>query len=225
MIYFPKSQPAPASLPKEGYRCAEVLDRLQADFHDKCYLCEQKNPTNINVEHFIPHRGNEAIKLSWDNLFWVCGHCNNTKEQIEKGADSVQRFLDCSQEKQDVLNWIKYCFTPIAKASVNLENKCTDVTFHNFTENTIKLLNAIYNGTTPLKTKESENLKRSLRTEIDAFYKVINEYYDDPQEMDKPFLLRNIKTRLSKKSAFTAFKRWIILENSILKAEFEKYFD
>jgi hypothetical protein len=82
-----------------------------------------------------------------------------------------------------------------------------------------------YNGTTPLKTKESENLKKSLRTEIDAFYKVINEYYDDPQEMDKPSLLRNIKTRLSKKSAFTAFKRWIILENSILKAEFEKYFD
>ena len=64
MIFFQKSQPAPASLAEERkkasgkYNLQDVLDRNSADFHSKCYICEFKNPTSINTEHFLAHRGN-----------------------------------------------------------------------------------------------------------------------------------------------------------------------
>ena len=29
------------------------LFRVKEEFHDKCYICEQKNVKNINIEHFI----------------------------------------------------------------------------------------------------------------------------------------------------------------------------
>lgn len=62
MIYFPKSQPAPECLEIEkskangDYKQPEVLERLQDDFKNKCYLCEDKDITSINVEHFKPHQ-------------------------------------------------------------------------------------------------------------------------------------------------------------------------
>jgi len=62
MVYFEKSQPAPACLAEEktktsgDYKCGDVLRRLAADFKNKCYLCEHKRPTNLNVEHFAPPR-------------------------------------------------------------------------------------------------------------------------------------------------------------------------
>ena len=37
---------------EEDYRSEKVLLILQEDFLDKCYICEEKAPTTINVEHF-----------------------------------------------------------------------------------------------------------------------------------------------------------------------------
>ncbi|NOQ63748.1 MAG: HNH endonuclease, partial [Methyloprofundus sp.] len=75
MLYFEKSQPAPTCLIAEqgkasgDYKCGEVLERLKADFKNKCYLCEKQSPSAINVEHLVSHQGNKALKFSWDNLF------------------------------------------------------------------------------------------------------------------------------------------------------------
>ena len=63
MIHLPKSQPAPVSLATEKtkasgrYNCEDVLLQIQTDFKNKCYICESKEPKAINVEHFVPHRG------------------------------------------------------------------------------------------------------------------------------------------------------------------------
>ncbi len=76
MVYFEKSQPAPPSLLLEKnknsgtYRTAEVIARLDKDFYSKCYICGQKNPTTINVEHFMPHRGDRDLMFDWNNLFY-----------------------------------------------------------------------------------------------------------------------------------------------------------
>ena len=84
MLYFEKSQPAPDCLEQEklkkngDYKCGDVLDRLKADFKNKCYICERSKPQSINVEHFRPHCGDRDLKFSWNNLFWACSHCNNT---------------------------------------------------------------------------------------------------------------------------------------------------
>ena len=85
MINIVKSQPSPECLSIEAqkkngdYKCGEVLSRIKNDFYNKCYICETQAPTTINVEHFRPHKGNVSLKFDWNNLFYACGHCNNTK--------------------------------------------------------------------------------------------------------------------------------------------------
>ena len=102
MLFFEKSQPAPACLKIEkkkangDYKCGDVLPRLKKDFKNKCYICEQKEPTSINVEHFIPHKGDSELKFSWDNLFWSCAHCNNIK------SDKYNNILNCTDINDDV---------------------------------------------------------------------------------------------------------------------------
>jgi uncharacterized protein (TIGR02646 family) len=96
LLFFEKSQPAPECLAQEkgkksgDYKCGDVLQRLQADFKNKCYICEIQAPTVINVEHFRPHKGDRDLMFDWNNLFWACGHCNNTK--LAKYGD----ILDCT---------------------------------------------------------------------------------------------------------------------------------
>ena len=56
--------------------------------------------------------------------------------------------------------------------------------------------------------------------EIQSFENLIFEYvYNSKKE-----LVEEIKEKLSRKSAFSAFKRWIIKNNTRYK-ELEKYFD
>ncbi|MCK5853787.1 MAG: hypothetical protein KAG56_01110 [Sulfurovaceae bacterium] len=51
MVYFEKSQPSPNI--KSTHNSQEILDRLELDFHKKCYICEEKELQNINIEHFL----------------------------------------------------------------------------------------------------------------------------------------------------------------------------
>ena len=66
MVYFQKSQPAPNI--SRNYNIPEVLQSLKQDFKNKCYICEQKEATNINIEHFVAHQGDDSLKYDWNNL-------------------------------------------------------------------------------------------------------------------------------------------------------------
>jgi hypothetical protein len=44
-------------------------------------------------------------------------------------------------------------------------------------------------------------------------------------QKDKEYFLIKFRGHINRGSNFTAFKRWIILENIKLKDEFEKHFD
>ena len=77
MINIIKSQPEPTCLVSErkkkigDYKCGEVLIRLQKDFYNKCYICENQGFSDIIVEHFIPHRGDRTLMFDWNNLFFA----------------------------------------------------------------------------------------------------------------------------------------------------------
>lgn len=221
MVYFEKSQPAPSCLVIEknkasgDYKCGEVLDRLNKDFKSKCYICEQKEPTAINVEHFVPHKGNIDLKFDWNNLFWSCGHCNNTK------LGKYDNILNCTDTSHDIENKLKYEMKPFPFEQVSIS--ALDETEK--TIQTKKLLLEVYNGTTKLKKIESANLRNKILAEIIVFERLLKEYYDDNNiSEDKEYYLDKIKKHLDSASGFTAFKRWIIRENEVLKSEFEKYF-
>jgi hypothetical protein len=222
MINILKSMPPPTCLEKEkkkakgDYKCGDVLERIKNDFKNKCYLCEYKAPPSINVEHFVPHKGDKDLKFDWNNLFWACAHCNNVK------GDRFNNILNCTNPEHDVENWIKYEMKPFPKEKV----KITALKNEEMVENTVKLLLEVYNGTTQLKMIESSHIRQTLLNEILDFQNLLLRYYDEDVEDDeKEFYLKKIIAHLKKSSPFTAFKLWIIRDNAIFKQAFGKSFD
>ena len=223
MIYHKKSQPPPASLIHEKtkisgkYNSEDVLLALKKDFKNKCYICEEKEPSSINVEHFIPHKNrNINLKFDWNNLFYCCVHCNNTKLAHSK----FNNILNCTIENDKVDVNIKYYINPFPKEKAII----TQIDVSEKTLNTVVLLNEVYNGTTFLKKIESANIRSKLLSEIRKFQDLLFEFFDDnynPEELSE--IKNQIVKHLNSTSSFTAFKRWIIRENEILNFEFKSY--
>jgi hypothetical protein len=219
MIYLPKSQPAPICLAEEklktsgNYNSADVLQRLQIDFKNKCYICEEKEISSINIEHFVPHKGNKDLKFDWNNLFFACGHCNNTKLA---GFDNI---LDCTQTNEVETN-IKYSMKPLPKEFVEIQTLTND----DKTVQTSQLLERIYNGHTTNKIMEAANLRTKLLKEIRKFNDLLCDYVDDTYSVeDKENIKNQIIRAIGDASSFTAFKRWIIRDNTYFYSEFKDF--
>lgn len=222
MVYIEKSQPAPDCLEKEkakangDYKCSNVLDVIKNDFKNKCYICEYKEPVAINVEHFVPHEGDKDLKFDWKNLFWSCAHCNNIK------LANYTNILNCTNSTHFVSIKLKYLFKPFPYEKVVIEELVNSPEV----VQTKELLEAVYNGTTKLKTIEASNLRNKLLEEIKDFQNYLCEYFKDTNsDEDKEFFLIRIRGHLNSASNFTAFKRWIIIENETLYKEFSQYMD
>lgn len=227
MINVTKSQPAPECLAiekakgkysngisKGTYNCGDVLFRLKTDFRNKCYLCESKGLTTLNTEHFVPHQGNIHLEFDWDNLFFVCGHCNNTK--LAKFIE----LLNCTDLTQRITELIQFKVTGIPKE--HFEITATEQMPTIEAQNTVALLNAIYKGTTKLKEIESENLRDNVTKEVAAFTQYFHDFYytDGLTEEEKKALETKIRRKLSPESSFTAFKIWVIKSNPRLLKDF-----
>ena len=208
MVYFEKSQPSPTIT--STHNTTEIIKRLEEDFHNKCYICEEKAPKDINVEHFVAHQGDKTLRLDWNNLFLSCAHCNNIK------SDDYNNLLNCTNMDDNVDTAIHYYCNPMPK-----EKPVFDVLIPsaNATE-TKDLLERCFNGEhTGQKTLEGSNLRSLLLKEIRLFQELLFDYEEDSSEI----YLVKIKYHLNNKSAFTAFKRWIVRDNKYLKNEFEQY--
>jgi hypothetical protein len=212
MVFFRKSQPAPEI--GSNYNTAEVVQRLEIDFHNKCYICEDKRPSNINIEHFIAHKGDVDLRLDWNNLFLSCGHCNNVKETLAR--QSIENFLNCTTLEDSVDSAIYYKINPFPKEKAIVEVRIASEQ----AENTRDLIDRVFNGeNTAQKKLESSNLRAKLLKEIREFQELLFEYDEYRDES----VLNKIEFHLNNKSAFTAFKRWIIRDNQILFEDFGKY--
>ena len=219
MIYLPKSQPAPKCLSTEktkvsgSYNCNDVLKRLKLDFKNKCYICETKEPHSINTEHFLPHKGNVDLKFEWNNLYYCCAHCNNTKLAVPL----FDNILNCTIESDEVDKKIKYLINPFP-------GELADISAIENTEqinNTVELLKSVYNGKTVLKKIESANIRSKLLTEIRNFQDLLFDYFDDGfNDEEKEKIKDQIIRHLKPTSNFTAFKKWIIWGNESLVTEF-----
>jgi hypothetical protein len=232
MVNFEKSQPEPPSLaveklkPNGTYRTLEVIERLIHDFKNKCYLCEQKNPTSINIEHFIPHLGrNIDLKFDWNNLFWACVHCNGCKNEFI-GQNLNKQILNCTNPNHEVVNWIVYHLSFFPKENFSFQARIVTDDIQELIENTVELFDKIYNSTTPIRTVEALNLRIKVIDEILDFQSDLREYYlEELTEDEKNTYFHKIRRSLSKESSFTAFKRWYVLEREAIREEFEPHFD
>ena len=202
-----KAQQAVDSLAKEKakqgtYNTKEVNLALTEMFHGKCYICENKRITSYQIEHLTPHRGNEQLKYDWNNLFLSCAHCNNIK------SVKYEPILDCSLVDVDK----KIAFRKIGFFGTDEKLEFEPLSDEVETKNTVMLLQEAYYGSTSQKKMEATVIRRELRKELAQFKECVREYQEAEGE-DKEDLFCELKRELSEKSAFTAFKRWLIRDN------------
>lgn len=202
MINVEKSQPAPECLAQEklkkdgDYGCKDVRLRLKHDFFNKCYICEEKAPSSIVIEHFIAHEGDLNLKFDWNNLFFACTHCNNIKH------NTFNDILNCTDFSEIITECLEFHFTPFP------EEKTAIIPIKSNPKilRTAEFLTKIYNGKTTNQIIEADNIRSKLRNEISHFLDAIEDYQ---HSLQGKYRLK-IKQLLSPESAFTAFKIWII---------------
>lgn len=195
-----------------SYNTPEVNRALYEIFHGKCYICENKEGSSYQIEHLKPHKGNRDLKYDWNNLFWVCAHCNNVK------LGKYDNILDCTMENvDDVIAFRKKGY--FGKEEI-LEFEALDERVE--TKLTVLLLESVYYGETPQKKIEAKILRKKLREELSKFKNLVREYKEAEGE-DKVDLEILLKRELKSSSAFTAFKRWLIKDNKEYYSELLPY--
>jgi len=210
MVYFKKSLPSPTIT--SSHNTPEIIKKIQEDFHNKCYICEEKEPKDINVEHFIAHQGDAGLRLDWNNLFLSCVHCNNIK------SNDYNNLLNCTIATDNVDTVLHYYCNPMPKEYPIFKILTPSAKATQSKE----LLEKCFNGEhTGQKKLESSNLRSLLLKEIRKFQELLFDYEEDNDD----YYLVKIKYELSNKSAFTAFKRWIVRDNDYLKKAFEQYIE
>lgn len=214
-------KPVPSDLAKlvkdtKNYRHQAVVEKIKENFNNKCYLCEIKESTSINIEHFIPHRGDENLKYKWSNLYFACSHCNGIKGHR---YDNILNPLN-----EDIESYINCRMDAVPMAKVIIEGTSQDEKVIN----TVNLLDEIFNKCSDLagvRTEESRNLRNKLLKELRNFQDCLFIYYDgDELEEDREKAKKEIRKHLRSKSQFTAFKRCLIREKDVIYEEFKDEF-
>ena len=205
-----RNENAPASLAnRRSYSEQDVLDALSRVFHKKCYICETKEPIDINVEHFEPHLGDLDKKFNWDNLYFSCGRCNNIK--LAKYND----LLDCCDSNVDVLRAIKHVppITPYAKC-LRIEPQNDDEK----TKLTAELIEKVFNSThTPNKTVSASFLRKKVFQQFNLFLDLQREYFDElALPVEKETALERMKLLIKASSQYCAFISWCVLDDDEL---------
>ena len=190
---------------EEDYRSERIISILQKDFYNKCYLCEEKNPTSINVEHFRSCKNNEALKYNWENLFYACDHCNRIK------GSQYDHIIDCT--KDDPEKYIHIRFDSYPKHYVEVIDKLYSAE----NNKTKELLDKIYNGAgTAISKIEASNLKSKICDEIVEFTECIDNFLSETDAKLRTVYWKRIEKMLSRESKFSGFKRSIVMENEEL---------
>ena len=189
---------------------------ISRDFNNKCYICETKAPTTINVEHFRPHKGKKALLFDWNNLFFACGHCNNTKLSKQQYDD----ILDCTDSSLQIVNVIEHIFDPLKSDSPDFKALVPNPSVIN----TVMLLEEVYEGKTILKKIEAENIIQQLTGELNKFVHYATGFLASEEEPQKKRDFHElIVAKLRADTSFTGFKIWVIKSNPKLLQEFRQY--
>lgn len=205
-----RNEPAPASLAnKLSYSEQDVLDALSRVFHNKCYICETKEPTDLNIEHFEPHLGDLDKKFNWDNLYFSCGRCNNIK------LAKYNFLLDCCDSNIDVLRAIKHVppLTPYARR-LRIEPQYDDEK----TKLTAELIEKVFNSThTPNKKVSASFLRKKVFKQFNLFLDLQIQYFNVlTLPVEKETVLDRMKLLIEPSSQYCAFISWCILDDDEL---------
>lgn len=208
MVKIERSFPAPASLQAEAkkisgsYEKSDVIAQLKKDFHNKCYICELKDLQDPQVEHLLPHKNGKypERKFDWNNLFWSCSHCNSVKNQ-KKYEDGI---IDCCKCDPELMLTFRL-MNGVTEIAAKDSNDLTAVRTAALIYESFNLLN------TGMRTYRSAMRYNELTKEMNLLYDNLEAYRKNP---DSKYVQRKLKSLLRRESAFAAFKRNYIKDNS-----------
>lgn len=212
MFNVTRGDDAPGSLEKKvKYDGEDVYEKLQRDFHDKCYICETAEPHDVNIEHFVSHRNsNEELKFSWENLYFSCSRCNNIK------GKAFDNLLDCCNPDVDVYKSLKM-LPPRSPSALSVQiEKRLDLPG---VDDTVELLNRVYNSDRSVnKQVSSDYLRRKVFERLNKLYVHILKWYSDESlDHEKDDAIQRIKLYLKPSAPYSAFMRDLIFEDKKLK--------
>lgn len=200
MVKIERNPVPPPSLAVEArkangiYNKPDVIQKLKEDSHDKCYICELGGLSDPEVEHLRPHHGRKVLErvFDWNNLFYVCPHCNNLK----KDAKYDDRIIDCCVE--DPEDMIEQCYE---NGHVNVHNTVAEER----AVMTAELIRECFEKrNTGIREAACQYRINCLAEEMNFLYKTLERYKKNPQSQR---CRRSLKATLSRSSIFAAFKR------------------
>ncbi len=210
MVKCERLSPPPASLKlHRSYNERDVIEQLKAVFHDKCYICELKGLQDGIVEHRIPHKGDEALKFDWDNLFWACHHCNEWKNR----GDIEYHVIDCCHD--DPESHLRCGYDPYSSIVV-VKPKDQEIS----SVRTALLIENVFNGTnTGIRSNAKGQRMRALQEEWNTFHRLLESYRANKTKVNR----RKVTSRLRRESAFASFKRDYIREHRSEYPELQEF--
>jgi uncharacterized protein (TIGR02646 family) len=207
MIKVYKSINIPSSLKTtSAYDGEDVKQQLLADQHDKCYICERRRDTDIEIEHHKSQKNYPDLIQDWDNLFMGCGYCNRKKSNAFDNTlnPSVCYIEDEIEQRIDFVN-----------KKVIFKSKSDDVQHCE----TVALLDKIFNGTKHVRNLKEEKFIEQVLSVINRFQDLVCTYLKNPSiETTKA-----VKDELAIDKQMLGFKYWIIRDTPILYRDFSSY--
>lgn len=194
-----------------GYNIDSVNDALEEMFHGKCYICENKYISSINIEHLKPHRNDIDLKYDYNNLFYSCAHCNNIKNT------KYDNILDCTKVDVDEKIAFRLKGNILSKKQYYAEALDDDSSV----VETTNLINEVYTGKTVQKRIEAKNILKLLDDDYSSFRSLLKDYKLSSGQV-KEDNYYYILQQLQEDSPFAGFKRWIIKDNKDDYPEFMK---
>jgi HNH endonuclease len=184
------------------YNDGHIIKLVRADFFDKCYLCEEKTPRHLEVEHFYPKAYHPDKIHDWDNLICICEKCNKIRPK-KINTNDVDMVLNPCIDDAESLILLKY--NP-ADSSISISSAEKNIVI----TNSIELLQRIHNGVNTASFSYVD-LRKLIAEEIAALEDDINNL--NTYLLEKPFR-EKIRKKLSRQSAFFAVKKIYIIENN-----------
>lgn len=206
----------PKDWTNSDYTDPVVVKQLKKDFLSKCYLCEQTDFGNVNVEHFVPHLNkSDELRTDWNNLYYSCSHCNSIKGPRHK------ELLDCCNESHNVDIAIALEAPSVPNGKIVLTN-----TLHNssdlfeLTNKTIALLEQCYNNANSGNQQVShEYLKEKILEEYAYLQNLrfqLKNGWNRLRRQQKADLIEDITNMLQHNYPFSAFWKTYVRNDPFL---------
>lgn len=205
-----RTYPAPFSLQRNNYQSIEVINELRTIFYDKCYLCEQSDLSNPEVEHFVPHGDDPQLMYGWHNLFYVCRRCNGIK------SASKLSLLNCCDAGTQVFEEIVHLAGNAISGQIEVRPSRSNPSQE--TINTVNLLSRCFNEeNTGYRGISKQSLLEDILEEFSdyfSFRRILVSRRSTPDKVTEA--IERLRLMCAINYPFSVFWKWHVITDDVL---------